>query len=244
MRPSVPDVHITDAQDADLATYRALTPQAVGGLIFGLLAPLAMIDPLLWAMPALGVVFSAWGLRRIRSRNGELVGRKLAWIGLVLSLLFMAAAPAEALTYQAMIRKEARQFAAQWFRYLGQEEPQKAYQLYMSPRYRQPLNDRLWQLYRSSPEQGENLKQFVKLPVVQTLLALGPKAQVRFYQTASKSRDEENDQVNLDYAVTYEEQGEQKSFFVRVRLLREEFGKRQAGWRVLNAEGGVRPDGW
>ena len=62
MRPSVPDVHITDPQDADLAAYRALAPQAVVGLIFGLLAPLAMVDPLLWAIPLLGTILSALGL--------------------------------------------------------------------------------------------------------------------------------------------------------------------------------------
>ena len=43
--PSVPDVHITDPQDAELAAYRALAGQAVLGLIFGLLAPLALVDP-------------------------------------------------------------------------------------------------------------------------------------------------------------------------------------------------------
>ena len=32
MRPSVPDVHITDPQDAELAEYRALAGQAVLGL--------------------------------------------------------------------------------------------------------------------------------------------------------------------------------------------------------------------
>jgi hypothetical protein len=244
MRPNVPDVHITDPQDADLATYRALAPQAVVGLIFGLLAPLAMIDPVLWAMPVLGTIFSAWGVRRIRNRGGELVGRKFAWTGLMLSLLFLAAAPANLLTYQVMIRKEARQFSALWFRYLSQEEPQKAYQLYMAPRQRQPLDDHLWQFYRNVPQQRENLEKFVKIPVVHTLLALGPKAQVRFYQTAGNTSQDEDNQVNLDYAVTYEEQGERKSFFVLLRLLRQELNNGQAGWRILNAEGGVRPEGW
>ena len=47
MRPSVPDVHITDSRDAELAEYRALAGQAVLGLLLGLSAPLAMIDPML-----------------------------------------------------------------------------------------------------------------------------------------------------------------------------------------------------
>ena len=69
MRPSVPDVHITDAEDAELAAYRALAGQAVLGLIFGLLAPLALVDPLLWGIPALGVLLSGWAIRRIKKSD-------------------------------------------------------------------------------------------------------------------------------------------------------------------------------
>ena len=244
MRPTVPDVRITDPQDADMAAYRALAPQAVVGLIFGLLAPLAMVDPLLWALPALGTFFSFWGLRCLRNRTGELVGRKFAWVGLVLSLLFLTAAPADLLTYRWMIGNEARQFSALWFRYLTQEEPHKAWQLHLAPQSRQPLDDRLWQFYRSSAQQRENLQKFVKLPVTRTLLALGPKAQVRFYQTASQEREDDDDLVNQYYAVTYEEQGERKSFFVLVRMMRQRLSNGRAGWHIVAVEGGVRPEGW
>jgi hypothetical protein len=245
MRPSVPDVHITDPLDADLAAYRALAPQAVVGLIFGLLAPLAMIDPLLWVLPAVGTVVSFWGLRRIWNCGGELLGRKLAWAGLVLSLLFLAAAPADLFTYRRMIGNEARQFSALWFRCLARQEPQKAWQLHLSPQIRQPLDDRLWQFYRNSARQRNNLQAFVKLPLTRTLLALGPNAEARFYQTAGVGRDDDNDDVvDQYYAVTYEEQGERKSFFVLVRMTRYDLGKGQAGWSIVQTEGGVRPKGW
>ena len=79
---------------------------------------------------------------------------------------------------------------------------------------------------------------------MRTLLALGPKAQVRFYQTADADREDDNDLVNQFYAVTYEEEGERKSFFVLVRMMRQKLGSGQAGWRILAAEGGVRPEGW
>ncbi len=78
MRPSVPDVHITDPEDAELAAYRALAGQAVLGLIFGLLSPLVLVDPLLWSLfPALGVILSGWALRRIK-KSDSLTGRKMA----------------------------------------------------------------------------------------------------------------------------------------------------------------------
>jgi hypothetical protein len=48
MRPSVPDIHITDSQDAEFAAYRALPSQAVVGLLLGLLSPVAWLDPFFW----------------------------------------------------------------------------------------------------------------------------------------------------------------------------------------------------
>jgi len=244
MRPSVPDVHISDPQDAELATYRTLVWQAVLGLIFGLFAPLALVDPMLWAIAAAGTILSWWALRRIKNYPAELAGRKLALAGLTLSLLFLTAAPADWLAYRWMIRHEARQFSALWFRYLMQDEPHKAYQLNLPPQFRPPLDDHLWDFYRSAPRQREGLEKFVNTPLVRTLLALGPKAQVRFYRTGNQTHDNSNDQVDQYYAVTYEEQGEKKSFFVLVQMLRRKLSSGQAGWQVVDTQGGVRPEGW
>ena len=244
MRPSVPDVHITDSQDAEVAEYRSLAGQAVLGLIFGLLAPLAMVDPMLWSIPLLGVVFSVWALRRIKRFAPAMVGRKMALAGLALSLLFLAAAPAETLTYQKMVRDEARQFSALWFRYLAHAEPQKAYQLTVDPQSRQPLNDDLWAFYRTAPRLSSQLEEYANGPLVRTLLALGPKAQVRFYQIAGEASDGDADRVDQWFAVTYEEAGEKKSFFVRVAAERTKPTSGGAGWRIADASGGVRPEGW
>ena len=244
MRPSVPDVHITDSQDVELAEYRSLAGQAVLGLIFGLLAPLAMVDPMLWSIPVLGLCFSWWALRRIQSGDTGIAGRKMAITGLAFSLLFLAAAPADWLVYRWLVRNEARQFSALWFEYMTQDEPQKAFQLTTRPQTRRPLDDKLWAYYRNDPRQREKLESYVQDPTVRTLLALGPKAQVRFYQTASQERDGKSDLVAQWYAVTYEEKNERKSFFVRVRMLRSLFADGKAGWRILKTEGGGRPDGW
>jgi hypothetical protein len=244
MRPSVPDVHITDPQDAELAVYRALASQAVVGLIFGLLAPLALIAPALWAMPAIGVFFSGWALRRIKRDPAALTGRKLAWVGLSLSLLFAVAVPTDSLVYRRIVRDEARQFSALWFRYLTHDEPQKAHQLTVPPQDRQPLDDHLWAFYRNSPHSHLSLESYVKSPLVRTLLALGPRAVVRFYAVAGQSHEENDDLVELLYAVTYEEEGEKKSFFVSVAALRRKRGDGSAGWFIAQAGGGAKPPGW
>jgi hypothetical protein len=173
-----------------------------------------------------------------------MAGGKLALWGLLLSLLFLTAAPADWLSYRWMVAKEARQFAAQWFKYVTQDEPQKAFQLTTAPQSRQPLDDHLWAFYRNNPRQRQELDNYVKSSTVRALLALGARAQVRFYQTAAQARNGDNDEVNQVFAVTYEERGERTSFFVVARMVRSRLGNGAADWRLVGADGGFRPEGW
>ena len=89
-------------------------------------------------------------------------GRKMALSGLVLSLLFLAAAPADWLVYRWMVRDEARQFSALWLKSLAQDEPQKAHQLTVAPPSRQPMDNRLWAVYRNGPRSRPDLENYVK----------------------------------------------------------------------------------
>jgi hypothetical protein len=243
MRPSVPDVHITDPKDAELAAYRALSAQAVVGLIFGLLAPLALVDPLLWWIPLVGVVLSGLAVRRIK-RDDSLTGGRMAATGLALSLMFAAAAPTDYLLYRRIVRNEARQVSDLWFQFLRQDEPQKAHQLTLAPAVRQLLDHRLWAFYRNDPKLRQSLEGYVKIPTIRTLLALGPKAQVRFFDTVGQTRQDDDDVVDQLYAVTYEEEGERKSFFVAMQAVRHKLATGDAGWRIIRSEGGARPEGW
>jgi hypothetical protein len=244
MRPSVPYVHITDSEDAELAAYRALSAQAVLGLIFGLLSPLALVDPMLWWIPMVGVLLSGLAIRRIK-KDDSLTGRKMAAAGLVLSVVFATAAPTDWLLYRRMVRNEARQISSLWFQFLAQDEPQKAHQLTLAPAVRQLLDHRLWAFYRNDPKLRQALEGYVKAPTIRALLALGPKAQVRFFDTAGQIRDENDDDVVTElYAVTYEEEGEKKSFFVAVQAVRHKLATGEAGWRITQTDGGIRPQGW
>jgi hypothetical protein len=81
------------------------------------------------------------------------------------------------------------------------------------------------------------LESFVRAPVVRTLLALGPQASIRFYDTVDQQGDEGNrDIVRQRYAVTYEEEGEKKTFFVDVQMMRQELADRTAGWSIFPPE--------
>lgn len=243
MRPSVPDVHITDAEDTELSAYRALAGQAVVGLIIGLASPLALVDPLLYAIPIAGVLVSYWALRRIK-KSDALTGRKMAASGLLLSLVFLVATPTDWIVYRRMIRAEARQFSALWFEFLTHDQPQKALQLLQAPQQRQRLNRDLWTFYRNDAKQREQLEGYVKDPLVRTLLALGQKAEIRFFDTVEQTNDGNDDVVQQWWAVTYEEEGEKRSFFVVVNMLRQKLPSGKAEWRIYGTGLGPRPNGW
>ncbi|MEN6557828.1 MAG: hypothetical protein ABFC54_06580 [Thermoguttaceae bacterium] len=243
MRPSVPDVRISDSQDAEMASYRPLSGCALAGLILGLASPLALLDPTFWALPIFGLFFCWQAFRRIK-KNSSLAGRPLATTGLLFSLLFLVAAPTDWFVYRKAVRDEARVFSAAWFKYLAENEPQKAQQLALPPAERQPLNNQLWRYHREHPPAKEALHNYVQQPLVRTLLALGPRAETRFYQTASQTRSNTIDQIDQIYAVTYEDDGEKKSFFVHVQMVRAPAANGKAQWRILQTKGGVRPEGW
>jgi hypothetical protein len=235
---------LTDPLDAQLAQYRGLSAAAVAGLILGLLGPVALIDPVLWAVPLLGILVNGWALRRIARRSPALTGGRAALAGLILSTLLSAAAVSDWLAHRWLLRREARQFALQWFELLAQGQPQKAYQLVLSPSYRRPFDGKLWDFYRESTHWRAELEDYVSQPVVRALLALGPKAQVRCYQTEGQWPEEARHHLAQVYAVSYDQAGRQETFFVRLELQRVKLAGGRANWRLVRAEGGIRPAGW
>jgi hypothetical protein len=239
---------MTDDQDAEIAQYRSLSALAVTGLVLGLLSAFWMIDPLLWFLPVppAGIVFSLLALRQIRLNAPELVGRKAALLGLILAVLFGTAAPSNWLCYRWAVCREARQFAGQWFDFLAQGQPQKAYQLTLHPRYRPPLDDEALQdTYRPGSAAEKELENYRSQPLVLALTALGGRAQVRFYQTGGMGHSGERDLVIQVYAVTYRdpETDEKKSFFVSLEMHRLRLKDGRAQWQLSRATGGGKPAG-
>ncbi len=236
--------HMTNPQDDPTVQYRALSGLAVGGLLLGLLSPLALLSAGWWLIPLAGVVLSLWALARINAEPSAFIGRKAALVGLAISLLMLVAAPADRLTHRWLLQREARQFAEIWFGLLRDNQPHKAHQLATAPVNRLPLDSNLWESYSEGSELRQELEAFVQQSDAHSLLALGPKAQVRLYQTGSVTRRSGTEDVELFYAVTYTDGGGKKSYFIRLVLERVPLSKpNRADWYVANSEAGVRPPG-
>jgi hypothetical protein len=234
---------LSDPQDAEVTQYQAISGLAVVGLIVGILSLLALAHPFLWIVPAAGIVLSATALWRIIRDPAALVGRKPALAGLVLSVLFGAMAPADWFTYWYLVDREGRQFAAQWFEFLRRGEVIQSVQLMEPAQSRLALNDRLWKHYPRGSQNYESLESYVTRPEIRSLLALGPTADVRYYDTQDRSFSDGADHLEQVWAVTTEKAGQRTSYFIRLNLKRYPIPSTgRAFWQLLGFKGGIRPD--
>ena len=171
-------------------SIESLSGWAMMGLALGLLSPLALLDPVFWALPILSALVCGWALRAIKQNAPAMLGRKAALAGLWLAVFSLAAASGDWLYYRWRMRSEAEQVATFWFELLAKNRPEFAFQLTLPPTQRRPLDDRIWDFYNDSDKLSKSLEKYVSPgkpeqppQLVRTLLALGDSAQVRYVST-------------------------------------------------------------
>ena len=157
---------------------------------------------------------------------------------MTLALLSIAAAPTDRIVYRKILQNQARQVADAWFRCLLEQRPRMASKFVVPVVFAD----------ESSASGGGARKQanpnpFVKTPVV-LISGDGTARQVRFYEPVSQSREGKTEMVELMYAVTFDDAGQRKSFFVNVTLCRKTFTSGETDWRVYQTVSGVQPKGW
>ena len=233
---------LSESHEADLDEYHAVSGLAVGGLVVGLLSCVALVDPMGWLVPPVGILLCLLALWRIACNAPELIGRKAAVVGLVLSILFGGAGISHQLTYNWLLRRQARQFGTAWFDLLARQQPQMAHQMTLPPDERRPLDSDLWAMYRDAPSKRKSLKEFADDSSVRTLLALGEKAKVRYCKTVDMYGPPGAESLDQFYSVTYDEAGSKKTFFIVLILRRPPIKhKGYVNWTVNEFHGGVTP---
>jgi hypothetical protein len=118
---------VQDRPDEEI-TYRSVSVLAIVGLLVGLLAPLSMVAPLLWAIPIVGAAISLAAIVRIAGSDGALVGRGAALIGLALCVASISAAASRAAFSKYFVSREARDVALEWIATLQAGHDQQAFE--------------------------------------------------------------------------------------------------------------------
>ncbi len=90
MSPDIRQPRVTEQTDEQVAEYRSISGWAVAGLIIGLLSPLALVDPLLWAVPIVAGMVCVRAFGQIKQKAPAMIGRKAALVGLWLAVFSLA----------------------------------------------------------------------------------------------------------------------------------------------------------
>lgn len=237
-----PDEGSSLFKEVEVIEYQAVSGLAVVGCLLGLLAAGALIWPLLWVVPPLAIVVNLIAIVRINRQPSVLVGKKFALVGLALAVFLTAMVPADKIAYDVAIRRQARHFASIWFDCLRDDKAIESYQLTLDPRYRRPLSELDAQVRVPDSEPRKGLQEYLEQSEVRCLLALGDKALVRYYATEGQTSEPGRDTVIAIYAVTYEEEGQKKSFFIRLGLDRRKLPVGDdSDWFVASSRGGYHP---
>lgn len=97
----------------ELPSYRAISPMAVGSLIFGLLSALAYADLKFTIAAVIAIGLGAIALLRIRKQPDVLTGAALAQVGLALGLIFGLSAATITYTQIFLLKQRAEAFVRQ-----------------------------------------------------------------------------------------------------------------------------------
>ncbi len=232
----------TESLNVHQTEYRSVEPWAVGGLILGLASPVAMLGGLVSLVAPLGIGVNLVAVARVKS-DASRTGRAAALAGLALAVVFTVAPAMRWMTDSLLLENQPRAMADAWFDFLRQDQPQLAYRLTFNPDYRPPADDGLWLYYRTDDDARDQLRAFVNDPLVRCLLALGPRAQVRFYKTASVAAEGSLAGVQYLYTVTYSDKdGKKKTFFANLVIERQPTKNPELNpWRVKTCIGGLEP---
>lgn len=184
----------------ELPTYRRLSGMALGALILGLASPLAMVSPVLWLVPVIAIAVAIRALYQVRAEPDVYSGSGFAWIGLVLAVVFLAAAPARTVSREEWLDTRSGLFAQQWIDYLRSGQSHKAHQLHTYESLRLPLDGRLADTYLRDEEMTREFHRFLAKPPVQALLGSEPGTRVVTTEVAF-GKSGRNDQVFRRYKI-------------------------------------------
>jgi hypothetical protein len=222
-------------------SYGSISPLAVSSLLLALISPLALYGPQVWIVPVLGILAAIRAQRSIRDSEGTLTGMWMARLALPLGLLFLSAGVTRSVADHLYLLHSAEQVTTVYFRDLRHNDPHRAMQWESPVSGRRPLDGLLWEYYRDDKGKARQLRSFTEQPLIKTLLLLGQRADIRLYKTLELATTDSQNSLSQIFAVTFDEDGKKKTFFVQVDLVREtDFGGPRH-WRIKGMAGPIRP---
>jgi hypothetical protein len=227
-------VHLSPRVEAELVEYRGLSGWAVAALVLGLLSPTAILTPLLWLVPVIGIVVALVAMRNIKMAQGQKTGWYVALLGMLLSIFFGAAGPARAISRNIWLETRAQRLARVFVDLLRENKPLEAHELTKTGSQRKQPAPNALEVIEKNPDMKREYDRFLKNDLVKALLEQGEKAQIESLSVSFLSSDEGRETMIVHYHITSSDPAQPLSFpgeIVLQRSTEQLTGKEQ--WRVM-----------
>ena len=232
------EFHLTTDEDPE---YRRICVPALAGFALALAGAVAFLHPLLWVLPVAAVCLCAWGLRTIGSSESPIAGRRLAQVGLALSLLFATSAISFAFSYASLFKNAAVPVGITWIRWALEGKLAEAHQLTLPPSHRAVGGTDLANYYALTDSAREELERFSREPLIRFLSELDAGAQIQYVGNEGSQRKEDRDRIRLFYLITSSRDQKPVALYIRLALVRFHDLSGEASWRVVRYEGAAQP---
>ena len=234
MTPEAPNAfRQSERTESVPSDYRPLSAMAIVAFLIALISPVALLflDPLTWVLPLLGTVVAALAMRRISRPEMPLSGRRLAVLGLFLSLTMLVAAPTYYVSRIAWAKREAIDFADIWLEHLARGRSSAAHQMSVGARYRCPPGESLSMFYSQSKERVQERLKFNGRQPISTLLEWATSATPELVDSHIVKVGHGVDAINLDYQVRRD--GDDHVLDIHLRVFRSADPKTGKNyWRI------------
>jgi hypothetical protein len=219
----------SEPESDNLTRYRPMSRAAVASLVLGVLSISAVASPVMWWLPAAGVVLAVIALNIIAANRGEVLGRKTAIMGLAMGLLFGTWGVTKFLTLQSYLYQHARQHVESWIGLVQDGRLLEAHELHLYQEDRQNPGVSLQRYYDENEGAAGDYDYFFDQSPLKEIVALKGKGRLRFVRNEGISAERISggtlESVRQRFAIDWEVDGASESipFIVVVgrRRLRE-----------------------
>lgn len=229
---SEPRVSMFRDEASEISSYRAVSKLSILALALGLASLLAVVSPVLWILPIIGVLVAVIALRSITAHPQLLTGRGIAILALTLSCFTVAFAPARHLTRQTRLYAQSRQWGEHWLELLRDGKVREAHQLRLPFNERAAVESALIDHY--AQEQGKMmLESFSMQSPVSDILRWGQRCQVRYVGNVNVESKGSIDTVTQQFEVKLVDSNPPYTMKLELALSRRSFpGTNEARWEV------------
>lgn len=195
---------LSESAESQYEGYRSVSRMAVFALVLGVLSPAALIHPVLFAIPWIGLIVSWRALHNVARPDSSATGYGLAMGGFILAAVFGSWGPAKTVMEHTILTRQAREFCEDWIELVRDGRLQDAHRWMLAPIQRPDPRMPTQQFYEEHVELQQDLEaEFTNEPG--NLIASDGKQGVLHYLGVDHISGETTDrEMDLIFEITFD----------------------------------------